>query len=108
MEIVYLLRELGIRPQLKGYPMLIDAVEIIMNKPTIAITKDLYPIISSKYSTSPSKVERNIRHAIETGWNVADNPIKKRVFRTNIKSYPTNAEFICTLADSLKRGLLDD
>ena len=61
----------GIPPHIKGYQYLREGVKMAVNEPTIInnITKQLYPKIGEKYSTTASKVERAIRHAIEVAWN---------------------------------------
>ena len=61
--------------------------------------------IASKYDTSPTKVERAIRHAIEVSSNRGDIKLMDEIFGHSVdieKSKPTNSEFIVTIADKLK------
>ena len=72
------------------------------------ITKILYPQIASKYSTTPSRVERAIRHAIEVAWGRGDQAIVEKIFGYTIsaaKGKPTNSEFIAMIADKLRLEL---
>ncbi len=69
-----------------------------------AITKVLYPTVAKKFGTTASRVERAIRHAIETAWNRGDIDTLNRFFGytvSNAKGKPTNSEFIAMIADKL-------
>ena len=69
------------------------------------ITKQLYPDIATKYSTTPSRVERAIRHAIEVAWGRGKLEITENIFGYTVsatKSKPTNSEFIAMIADKLR------
>ena len=96
----------GIPPHIKGYSFLREGVKMAVDNPEIInnITKQLYPRISEKYKTTPSKVERAIRHAIEVAWN------RGRIDNINnilgVRAYigaekPTNGEFIALVADKM-------
>ncbi len=96
----------GIPPHIKGYSFLREGVKMAVEDPRIInnITKKLYPMIGEKYSTSASKVERAIRHAIEVAWN------RGRIESINgilgVRAYvgqekPTNGEFIALVADKM-------
>lgn len=96
----------GIPPHIKGYSFLREGVKIAVNDPSVInnITKKLYPMIGEKYNTTPSKVERAIRHAIEVAWN------RGRIENINgilgVRAYvgaekPTNGEFIALVADKM-------
>lgn len=79
--------------------MAIDSPDMINS-----ITKKLYPSIANKFETSPSKVERAIRHAIEVAWNRGkieniNNIFGIKIYTANDK--PTNGEFIALLADKM-------
>jgi two-component system response regulator (stage 0 sporulation protein A) len=70
-----------------------------------SITKTLYPEIAIKYQTTPNRVERAIRHAIETAWERSDLETINKMFRYTIrndKGKPTNSEFIALLSDKLR------
>ena len=76
-----------------------------------AVTKVLYPEVAKRFSTTPSRVERAIRHAIEVAWDRGDLETLQKYFGytvSNAKGKPTNSEFIAMIADRLvleqKRG----
>ncbi|HAK74299.1 MAG TPA: sporulation transcription factor Spo0A, partial [Sporomusaceae bacterium] len=73
VEVTNIIREIGIPAHIKGYQYLRDAIMMIISEIELlgAVTKVLYPMIAEKYSTTPSRVERAIRHAIEVAWNRA-------------------------------------
>ncbi len=96
----------GIPPHIKGYNFLREGVLMAIEDPEIInnITKKLYPMIGEKYSTTASKVERAIRHAIEVAWNKGridsiNSLFGVRVYSGNEK--PTNGEFIALVADKM-------
>ena len=96
----------GIPAHIKGYQFLREAIKLAIANPEIinSITKKLYPTIAEKFSTSPSKVERAIRHAIEVAWNRGkieniNNVFGLKVYSSNEK--PTNGEFIALVADKM-------
>lgn len=96
----------GIPAHIKGYQFLREAIKMTIETPDIinAITKRLYPGIAERYQTSPSKVERAIRHAIEVAWNRGKIENINNVFGIKIYSpneKPTNGEFIALIADKL-------
>lgn len=96
----------GIPAHIKGYQFLREAIKMTIESPDIinAITKRLYPGIAARYGTSPSKVERAIRHAIEVAWNRGKIENINNVFGIKIYSpneKPTNGEFIALIADKL-------
>ena len=107
MYITKLLHELGVPSHIKGYTFIREGINLIYNDPSLssAITKELYPIIAKKYDTTPSRVERAIRHAIEVSWNRANWELMEEIFGYSVdidKSKATNSEFIVTLADKLR------
>lgn len=96
----------GIPPHIKGYGFLREGVKMAVEDPEIInnITKKLYPSIGEKYNTTPSKVERAIRHAIEVAWNrgrieAINNILGVRAYIGAEK--PTNGEFIALVADKM-------
>ncbi len=96
----------GIPAHIKGYQFLREAIKMSIENPEIvnSITKKLYPCIAERFETSPSKVERAIRHAIEVAWNRGkieniNNIFGLHVYETNEK--PTNGEFIALVADKM-------
>ena len=97
---------IGIPPHIKGYLFLRDGIKLVVDDPLIinSITRRLYPAIAKKYDTTPSKVERAIRHAIEVAWSRGkidniNNLFGVKVYSANEK--PTNGEFIALLADKM-------
>ena len=96
----------GIPAHIKGYQFLREAIKLAVKSPDMInnITKKLYPSIADKFSTSSSKVERAIRHAIEVAWNRGKIENINSLF--GIKVYnssekPTNGEFIALVADKM-------
>lgn len=97
---------IGIPPHIKGYQFLRDGVKCVVDEPSLinSITRGLYPEIAKKYDTTPSKVERAIRHAIEVAWNRGKIENINSLFGVKIYSAnekPTNGEFIALLADKM-------
>lgn len=110
VEITNLLHELGVPAHIRGYQYLRYAIALVINDITIlnSITKALYPEIAIKFDTTPNRVERAIRHAIETSWERSELDVINRLFRytvRNDKGKPTNSEFIALLADKLRLKL---
>lgn len=96
----------GIPAHIKGYQFLREAVRMVMNEPDMInrITKELYPGIARKFSTTSSKVERAIRHAIEVAWSRGRIDALDQIFGAGVCSLadkPTNGEFIALVADKL-------
>lgn len=105
-KIANLFISVGIPAHIKGYQFLREAIKMTIETPDIinSITKRLYPGIAEHYQTSPSKVERAIRHAIEVAWNRGKIENINNVFGIKIYSpndKPTNGEFIALVADKL-------
>lgn len=106
-EITELLHEIGIPAHIKGYMYLRTAIEkTYFNIDYLGqVTKVLYPEIARVYSTTASRVERAIRHAIEVAWNRGNIDAIDDIFGYTIsatKAKPTNSEFIAMLADKLR------
>ena len=105
-EISKLLHDLGMPSHIKGYQYIRDSIAIMYNNPDClgGITKEVYPYIAQKYNTTPSRVERAIRHAIEVSWTRGDYDLMEEVFGHSVdfdRAKPTNSEFLATLADKL-------
>ncbi len=97
---------IGIPPHIKGYGYLREGIKMMIEHPYIinSVTKELYPAIAKKYSTTSSKVERAIRHAIEVAWNRGRIDAINAIFGARIylgTEKPTNSEFIALVADKL-------
>lgn len=107
VEVTNIIREIGIPAHIKGYQYLRDAIMMIVEEIDLlgAVTKVLYPMIAEKYSTTPSRVERAIRHAIEVAWGRGNVEMINKIFGYTInteKGKPTNSEFMAMIADKLR------
>lgn len=101
-----IIHEIGIPAHIKGYQYLREAILLTIEDMDIinAVTKVLYPEVAKKFNTTPSRVERAIRHAIEVAWDRGDVEVLQKFFGytvSNIKGKPTNSEFIAMIADKL-------
>ena len=99
-----LLRELSMPVSLKGYSYIRHAIELIIQDENnmYQLTKVLYPTVAKKFATTPARVERAIRHAIEITWyREAVGLSKLFPYTHTVLSKPTNGEFIATLADHI-------
>ncbi|MDP4090434.1 MAG: sporulation transcription factor Spo0A [Bacillota bacterium] len=100
---------IGIPAHIYGYKYIRDAIGMVVQNVELlsSITKILYPTIAEKYHTTPSRVERSIRHAIEIVWNRGQAEELRDIFGTTLiysKERPTNSEFIAFIADHIKLG----
>ena len=100
------IHEIGVPAHIKGYQYLREAIIIAVNDMEVinAVTKVLYPAVAKKFGTTPSRVERAIRHAIEVAWDRGDLETLQKYFGytvSNTKGKPTNSEFIAMIADRL-------
>ena len=105
-----IIHEIGVPAHIKGYQYLREAIIIAVNDMDVinAITKVLYPQVAKTFQTTPSRVERTIRHAIEVAWDRGDLDTLQRFFGytvSNTKGKPTNSEFIALIADKLQLQL---
>ncbi len=105
-----IIHEIGVPAHIKGYQYLREAIIIAVNDMDVinAITKVLYPQVAKTFQTTPSRVERAIRHAIEVAWDRGDLDTLQRFFGytvSNTKGKPTNSEFIALIADRLQLQL---
>ena len=105
-----IIHEIGVPAHIKGYQYLREAIIIAVNDMDVinAITMVLYPQVAKTFQTTPSRVERAIRHAIEVAWDRGDLDTLQRFFGytvSNTKGKPTNSEFIALIADKLQLQL---
>ena len=105
-----IIHEIGVPAHIKGYQYLREAIIIAVEDMDVinAITKILYPQVAKTFQTTPSRVERAIRHAIEVAWDRGDLDTLQRFFGytvSNTKGKPTNSEFIALIADKLQLQL---
>lgn len=101
------MKELGIPAHIKGYSYGREAILMAVKEPEIIsyVTKKLYPTVAKKFDTTPSRVERAIRNAIEVTWERGNIEAQKRCFGYTVdskKGKPTNSEFIARIADSIR------
>ena len=107
LEITNIIHEVGVPAHIKGYHYLRDAIMMVVDDMELlgAVTKELYPAIAQKNNTTPSRVERAIRHAIEVAWNRGKIETIDQLFGytvENNKGKPTNSEFIAIISDKLR------
>ena len=107
LQVTELLHNLGVPSQIKGYQYLREGILMLYESTGLigGITKEVYPEIALRYNTTPSRVERAIRHAIEVSWNRADYEMMNKIFGHSIdydRAKPTNSEFMVTLSDALR------
>ena len=102
-----IIHQIGIPAHIKGYHYLREAILLAINDQDMleSVTKMLYPAVARNFDTSPSRVERAIRHAIETAWDRGDVEILNSMFGYTVnggKGKPTNSEFIALIADRIR------
>lgn len=107
VEVTRMIHQMGVPAHVKGYQYLRDAIVCVVQDVSLlgAVTKELYPMIADKYNTTPSRVERAIRHAIELAWDRGNIEFMNRFFGYTInvdRGKPTNSEFIAMVADKLR------
>ena len=106
-DVTNIIHEIGVPAHIKGYQYLRDAIILSVNDMEMlnSITKILYPTIAKKHQTSPSRVERAIRHAIEVAWSRGKMDTIDALFGYTVstgKGKPTNSEFIALIADKIR------
>lgn len=107
VAVTNIIHEMGVPAHIKGYLYLREAILCVINEVNLlgAVTKELYPMIAQKYQTTPSRVERAIRHAIELAWDRGNIEMMTKFFGYTInleRGKPTNSEFIAMVADKLR------
>ena len=107
IAITNIIHEVGVPAHIKGYQYLRNAITMVVDDMDLlgAVTKELYPAIAKMNDTTPSRVERAIRHAIEVAWNRGRIETINNLFGYTIqndKGKPTNSEFIAIIADKLR------
>lgn len=107
LQVTDILHQIGVPAHIKGYHYLRDSIIMSVETPEIinAVTKQLYPAVAKKHSTTSSRVERAIRHAIEVAWDRGDVDVLNSYFGYTIhnsRGKPTNSEFIAMISDKLR------
>ena len=105
-DITNIIHDIGVPAHIKGYMYLREAIKMVIEDVELlsGITKELYPNIAKKYKTTPSRVERAIRHAIEVAWGRGSNETINYLFNNHSsnENKPSNSEFIAVIADKLR------
>ncbi len=106
-KVTNILHEIGVPAHIRGYHYMREAIIMSVNDLDVLnyITKELYPSIAKKCNTTPSRVERAIRHAIEVAWSRGKIDAIDNLFGYTINTHkgkPTNSEFIALIADRLR------
>lgn len=106
-DVTDMIHEIGVPAHIKGYQYLREAIMMSVEDPGMisSITKILYPTIAKRFQTTPSRVERAIRHAIEVAWSRGRMETLDTLFGYTIdtgKGKPTNSEFIALIADRIR------
>lgn len=106
-DVTNIIHEIGVPAHIKGYQYLRDAIMMSVNDSEMlnSITKQLYPTIAKQHKTTPSRVERAIRHAIEVAWSRGKMDTIDELFGytvNNGKGKPTNSEFVALIADKIR------
>lgn len=107
VRVTNVIHDVGVPAHIKGYQYIREAILLAVQDEEIinSITKVLYPSLAKKYQTTPSRVERAIRHAIEVAWNRGQIEMHDKIFGYTVnsnKGKPTNSEFIAMIADKLR------
>ncbi len=106
-DVTDIIHEIGVPAHIKGYQYLREAIMMSVREPAMisSITKVLYPTIARQFQTTPSRVERAIRHAIEVAWSRGRMETLDALFGYTVntgKGKPTNSEFIALIADRIR------
>ena len=110
LKITEILHQIGVPAHIKGYHYLRSSILMSVENPDIinSVTKQLYPSVAQNFETTPSRVERAIRHAIEVAWDRGDVDVLNSYFGYTIhnsRGKPTNSEFIAMISDKLRLQL---
>ncbi len=110
LMVTEIIHQIGVPAHIKGYHYLRDAIMMSIRDPELinSVTKILYPTVAKKHSTTSSRVERAIRHAIEVAWDRGDIDVLNSYFGYTIhtsRGKPTNSEFIAIISDKLRLRL---
>ncbi len=110
IRVTEIIHQIGVPAHIKGYQYLRDSILMAIEDEDIinAVTKRLYPAVAKKHSTTSSRVERAIRHAIEVAWDRGDVDILNSYFGYTIhnsRGKPTNSEFIAMISDKFRLQL---
>jgi len=104
-----ILQQVGVPERVNGFGYLLESITLAVENPPILdyVTKELYPAVAGRFGTTPARVERGIRHAVEVAWKKGNREVLQRIFGGNLNvrhDKPTNSEFIATVAERLRFG----
>ncbi|MEG0873465.1 MAG: sporulation transcription factor Spo0A [Clostridia bacterium] len=107
IKVTNTIHDIGVPAHIKGYQYVREAIIMTIKDEEVinAVTKSLYPNLAKLFNTTPSRVERAIRHAIEVAWNRGQIEVHDKIFGYTVnsnKGKPTNSEFIAMIADRLR------
>ena len=113
IKVTEIIHQLGVPAHIKGYHYLRDAILASLENHELldSVTKLLYPTVAQHFKTTPSRVERAIRHAIEIAWDRGDLEMLNSFFGYTIntcRGKPTNSEFIALITDKLRLQLMSE
>lgn len=105
--ITEILHQIGVPAHIKGYRYVREAIKLTVENPEMlnSVTKILYPTVAKSFKSTSSRVERAIRHGIETAWDRGDVDVLNSYFGYTIQNErgkPTNSEFIAMIADDIR------
>lgn len=108
--ITEIMHELGVPAHIKGYQYLREAIMLVIHNQEMinSITKQLYPAVAKKFTTTTSRVERAIRHAIEVAWDRGETEVLSSYFGYTIhtnRGKPTNSEFVAMISDKIRLSM---
>ena len=106
VKVTRILQELAIPANVKGYNYTRTAILMAIEDQELVhlVTKSLYPQVAKEHKTTPSRVERAIRHAIEVSWTRGEAEAYEKLFGYSSKTKdvkPTNSEFIAVIVDKM-------
>ena len=106
------MKDMGIPASIRGYKFLCQAILLALDNENVlyAVTKVIYPTVAKDNETTPSRVERSMRHAIETAWERGDVRVLSELFGYTVKASrgkPTNSEFIAIVTEHIKLNLTE-
>lgn len=107
VTITEILHQIGVPAHIKGYRYVREAIKLTVENPEMlnSVTKILYPTVAKSFKSTSSRVERAIRHGIETAWDRGDVDVLNSYFGYTIQNdrgKPTNSEFIAMIADDIR------
>ncbi len=106
-DVTDMIHEIGVPAHIKGYQYLREGIMLCVKDSSMqsSVTKILYPAIAKTFDTTPSRVERAIRHAIEVAWSRGKMETLEALFGYTVntgKGKPTNSEFIALITDKIR------